>query len=65
MSRHYRMLMQTETKNEEIIALKKEIDELLYSPSGMLSDKELKAKHELWGAKVDKLEEMLDEENEV
>lgn len=65
MSQHYRILMQTETENEEIIELKKEIDELLYSPSGMLSDKELTAKHELWVAKVDKLEEMLNEESEV
>lgn len=65
MSQHYRILMQTETENEEIIELKKEIDELLYSPSGMLSDKELTAKNELWLAKVDKLEEMLDVESEV
>lgn len=65
MSQHYRILMQTETENEEIIELKKEIDELLYSPSGMLSDKELTAKNELWLAKVDKLEEMLNEESEV
>lgn len=65
MSQHYRILMQTETENEEIIELKKEIDELLYSPSGMLSDKELTAKNELWLAKVDKLEKMLDVESEV
>lgn len=65
MSQYYRILMQTETENEEIIELKKEIHELLYSPSGMLSDKELTAKNELWLAKVDKLEEMLNVESEV